>query len=335
MAWIIECKNGEQSSFDCCGGGAGNEVFTGLQITDDDGGITRVYSPFEIHYSVLQNFAYVSGYKGNRKRINLSDTTFPSLAALVEFISNCKTCSCDGGGFDGLQSCYHQAFVDASGPFVTVTVAQMPVSAADYPYLVEVYRDGGKAIFGEHYTAGPSTNRIYFPRQLEAEDIEVIICTRKDWVYENFIGYSGAILLVTIGRIPTATGDWIHEEFLAASGDSVTLVKGTLPTLGINLNLRVYRDGGKGIYGEHFTVDAGLNKVVFSGVGGIGDPRELEGENVQVFYRETDIEQVLRVYRSGGKGIYGQDFLIDIDNNSIVPIRAYENEDIQIYLRAI
>ena len=93
MAWIIECKNGEQSSFDCCGGGAGNEVFTGLQITDDDGGITRVYSPFEIHYSVLQNFAYVSGYKGNRKRINLSDTTFPSLAALVEFISNCKTCS--------------------------------------------------------------------------------------------------------------------------------------------------------------------------------------------------------------------------------------------------
>jgi len=334
MAWTLECKDGQQS-FDCCGGGTGNELFRGLEITDDDGGVTRIYSPFELHYSVLQNFAYISDYKGNRKRVDLSNTNFPSLASLIQFISDCQACSCDGGGFTGSQSCFQEAFINVSGGYVTVTVTQLPTDAEDYPYLVEVFRDGGKAIYGEHYTADPSANRIYFGRALEGEDVEVIICTRKDWVFENFLGFSGSSLPVTVARIPTATSDWIHEEFIGVSGDDVTLTKGVLPTLDIALNVRVYRDGGKGIYEEHFTVDNAANKVVFNAGSGIGDPRTLEDENVQVFYRETDVEKVLRVLRDGGKGIYGEDFLIDTANNSIVPVRAYENENIQVYIRAI
>ncbi|MCA9366773.1 hypothetical protein KC887_00710 [Candidatus Kaiserbacteria bacterium] len=334
MAWVLECKNGDQQSFACCYGGTGSELFTGLQVTDDDGGITKLYSPFEVHYSILQNFVYVSDYKGNRKRIDLSNTSFPSLAALVQFISGCQACSCSGGGFAGAQSCYHQAFINASGTSVAVTVTQLPLNAEDYPYIVEVTRDGGKAIFGVHYTASPVTNRIIFDRALEGEDVEVIICTRKDWVYENFINYSGSSLQVTIARIGTATSEWLHQEFINVSGNEVTLTAGTLPTLDVNLNLRVYRDGGKGIYGEHFTIDDVNNKIIFAGAGGIGDPRTLEGENVQVFWRETDVEKVLRVFRDGGKGIYGQDFLIDTANNSIVPVRSYENENIQVYLRA-
>lgn len=341
MAWTIECIKGGQP-FSCCSGGEADELFSGLAVTDDDGGVTRLYSPFEVHYSLAQNFVYLSDYKGNRKRVDLVNTSFPSLASLVAYISECQSCSCDGdGGFSGAQSCYQQAFIDASGDYVTVTVANLPPDPADYPYLVEVSRDGGKAIYGQHYTADPANNRIYFAgggiadgRALEGEDVEVIICSRKDWVFQNFIGVSGSSIEVTVGRIPTATSDWIHEEFIGVSGDGVVLAKGSLPTLDLNLNLRVYRDGGKGIYQEHFAIDAGLNKILFSGAG-IGDPRILEDENVQVFYRETDVESVLRVYRGGGKGIYGQNFLVDTVNNLIVPVRAYENEDVQVYLRAI
>jgi len=342
MAWILECKNGPES-FECCGSGSGNELFQGLQVTDDDGGVTRIYSPYEVHYSVLQSFVYVSDYKGNRKRIDLSNTSFSSLTALVEFISDCQACACSGNEFSGPQSCYHQAFINVSGNYVTVSVTQLPDDALDYPYLVEVVRDGGKSIYETHYKADPATNRIYFDgiagisdaRTLEGEDVEVIICRRKEWVLQTNLGFSGSSLPVTIGAIPVSTSDWIHEEFLDASGDDVTLALGTLPSLFINLNLRVYRDGGKGIYEEHFKVDDVNNKIVFNSGTGIGDPRTLEGEHVQVFYRETDVESVLRVYRDGGKGIYGTHFLIDENNNAIVPIRAYENENIQIYMRAI
>jgi len=342
MAWMLECKNG-QESFDCCGGGTGNELFQGLQVTDDDGGVTLIYSPYEVHYSVLQSFVYVSDYKGNRKRIDLSNTSFSSLTALLEFISDCQACACGGDNFAGPQSCFHQAFIDVTADYVTVTAAQLPDDLTDYPYLVEVVRDGGKSIYGTHYAPDPATNRIYFdgiagisdPRTLEGEDVEVIICRRKEWVYQNNLNYSGSSLPITVGAIPTATSDWIHEEFLNASGDDVTLTLGTLPTLFINLNLRVYRDGGKGIYEEHFKVDGVNNKIVFNSGTGIGDPRTLEGEHVQVFYRETDVPNVLRVFRDGGKGIYGTHFLIDESTNSIVPTRAYENENIQVYLRAL
>lgn len=326
MAWILQCKRGEQSEFDCCSGGSGQELFSGLLITDDDGNETRIYTPFEVHYSVLQAFVYLSDYKGNRKRIDLANTSFSTLDELLQFISNCQSCECGINAPPLIQQCYQQDWIGHSGAYVEVTDFQLPQNLEDYPYLVEVFRDGGKGILGVDYTPDPASNRIYPTRIYEGEDIEVIRCSRKDWLYENFIGVSGASIQVSVARIPVSTSDWIHEEFLNVSGDGVVLTKGGLPSLAHDLNMYVYRDGGKGIYGQHFTIDNGLNKVLF--------PRDLEGEDVQVYWKETDVDSVLRVYRDGGKGIFGEHFTIDTVNNNIVPTRSYENENIQVYIKA-
>jgi len=326
MAWILRCERGVQSEFDCCSGGSGQELFSGLSITDDDGNTTRIYAPFEVHYSIAQQFVYVSDYKGNRKRIDLSNTSFSTLDELLQFISDCQACECGAGSLPTLQRCWQQDWIGYSGAYVEVTDFSLPEDLEDYPYLVEVYRSGGKGVYGVDYTSDPASNRIYPTRIYENEDIEVIRCARKDWVYENFIGVSGDSITVNVAQIPTSTSDWIHEEFIGVSGGAVTLTKGTIPALGYDLNMYVYRSGGRGIHGEHYTVGTGSNQVLF--------PRDLEGENVQVYWRETDIDAVLRVYRSGGKGIYGEDFTINAANNRIIPTRRYEGENIQVYIKA-
>ena len=324
MAIVITCSRCESKSFPCCGGGTGTEIFRGLVI-DDNGTETKIYAPFEAFSTSTS--VVVSDLKGNRKVIPLNQTSYQSIEELVSAITDCIcTSESTGGetiGDDNPCDCYHEYFNDASGSSVSVTVETLPTE--NVPLLVEVYRDGGKAIWNHHFTIDSGSNSILFSRELEGEDVEVYICNGSEWTFENFLDQTSDRVAVSIAKIPTAEKEFFIENFFDVDGtNEVTVTVADLPTIDIDLNLKVYRDGGKANHGDHFTI-AGTNRIIFN--------RAFETEDVQVYVRPNKISSNLRVYRDGGKAILNRHFTLDATQNEIIFQRSLENEDVQVYVK--
>lgn len=210
MAWLIECKTGEQESFDCCDGvTTSNFLFAGLLITKDDLSQVRIFSPFEVFIST--SAVYISDYKGNGLTINLSDTAYSTMSELTSALGDCQKCDCDqggsGSGEGGLQL-VRQVFSDHTGPSVTLTEngGVFPVDTSE----VQVYFNGRLMTENSDYSISGSNVNFSFDI-VKPSEVQLVFFVRApgiaDVLRQVEAAFSGTTLTVTMngGTIPSDT----------------------------------------------------------------------------------------------------------------------------------